>query len=124
MILVPVLWDVLKALHACKLCGFRVAKHLKLGHNVSFHKHVARVIVMFAAVHIFAHYVNYQSRPAVVEGVFGGAAALHWKWGLGCVITMCMLAMYSSAQEAVRRESHQAFWLVREAFPSFAVHFD
>jgi hypothetical protein len=67
VVLIPVLWDILRYVHNCKFCGFRLAKHLKLGHNVSFHKHVAGIIVGFASVHTFAHYVNWQSRPATVS---------------------------------------------------------
>ena len=111
--------DVIKLLHRCKCCGFRLAKHLPLGHNIQFHKHVAKVIAVFATGHTCAHYINYYSRPTAVETAFGGLSALNRIWFSGCIVGTCILLMYAAAQPATRADSHQAFWLAHHLFGVF-----
>ena len=130
LILLPVLYHVLHYGHRkmkfcpMKCCRCRLAKKVPLGENVRFHKHIAYVIAGFAGLHTFAHYVNYQSKPTAVETAFEsarwyGIPGLGWKWFTGSVTTMCILVMYSAAQDATRRHSHKAFWLSHQLFGLF-----
>lgn len=130
LILLPVLWHVLHYAHKrmkwCPISSlrFRIAKKVPLGENVVFHKLVAYAIALFATIHTFAHYVNYYSKPTAVETAFEvarwyGISGLGWKWFTGVVTTLCILVMYSAAQDATRRHSHKAFWLSHQLFGLF-----
>lgn len=96
-------------------------KFLPLDENIWFHKQVAYALLLFTAIHVLAHYVNFfnvertQIRPeAAVQIHYTEAGGI-----TGHVMLLCMFLIYTTAHAKIRQQSFETFWYTHHLFIPF-----
>ncbi|KAF2401869.1 hypothetical protein EJ06DRAFT_537140 [Trichodelitschia bisporula] len=94
---------------------------LHLDESQWFHRQVAYSLLFWTIVHTTSHYVNFfnveraQVRPeAAVEIHYTQAGGI-----TGHVMLLCMLFMYTTAHDKIRKQSFETFWYTHHLFVPF-----
>lgn len=94
---------------------------LPLDESQWFHRQVAYSLLFWTIVHVSSHYVNFfnversQVRPqAAVQIHYTEAGGI-----TGHVMLFCMLMMYTTAHQNIRRQSYETFWYTHHLFIPF-----
>ncbi|KNC49861.1 NADPH oxidase 5 [Thecamonas trahens ATCC 50062] len=114
MLLLPVCRNLLTRLRATFVHSI-----IPLDLNIEFHKFCAWLIAVSVAMHATAHYFNYdtlgdQTKDSSHTLAFGTVAG-----STGHIITMCMVLIYTTALEKVRRQCFELFWYTHHLFVIF-----
>ena len=91
----------------------QISKVIPLMKNIEFHKLIAKVTGICATGHVIAHFMNFASRPNILN-TFG-----YGPWISGAIISIAMLGIYSAAPDLVRRGNFQIFWINHNLFVVF-----
>ena len=144
LIVIPVITELLHYLHDVKIHAGRgvdhssthatsqttLSKYVPLGKNITFHRYIAYMIAANVFGHTLAHFVDYSTHPGQVRSAydvsklqvlpasFGIIRALE-AWYTGVIIVVCMVFMYSAAQESVKRDCFNSFWFSHHLFCVF-----
>eukprot|EP01043_Picozoa_sp_COSAG02_P006397 COSAG02_NODE_181_length_30783_cov_53.060520_24_plen_1137_part_00 len=144
LIVIPVITELLHYLHDVKVKSARdvdhtsthatsettISKYVPLGKNITFHRYIAYMIAGNVFVHTLAHFLNYSIHPGETRSAYditklqflpeslGVIRALE-AWYTGVIIIVCMICMYSAAQESVKRGCFNSFWFSHHLFCVF-----
>ena len=144
LIVIPVITELLHWLHDVKLQSSKavdhgttqrtsettLSKYVPLGKNITFHRYIAYMIAGNVFVHTLAHFLNYSEYPGETRSAYdlsklqflpeglGVIRALE-AWYTGVIIIVCMVFMYSAAQESVKRGCFNSFWFSHHLFCVF-----
>ncbi|KAL6050426.1 Cytochrome b-245 beta chain [Balamuthia mandrillaris] len=136
IILIPVLRNFLSWIR-----GTWIGTYLPVDKAIVFHKNIAWFIAFLSAVHITSHYMNFntlehwdiedpESRGDLTAWYSDlepdGEMPTTWDFAwttiagiTGHIVVFCMILMYSSAVESVRRPNFEAFWFTHHLFIIF-----
>ncbi|KIW70135.1 hypothetical protein PV04_02436 [Phialophora macrospora] len=96
-------------------------KWLPLDETQWFHRQCAYAMLLFTAVHVCAHYVNFfnvertQIRPvSAIQIHYAQAGGI-----TGHIMLLCMLLMYTTAHHKIRQQSFETFWYTHHLFIPF-----
>jgi len=108
------------------LRGTWVGTHLPIDKNIIFHKGIAWVIMILTSIHVFSHFVNYKNiselgTPQLAQLQIQQSSTFGLAYGTlpgitGNIVCICMIFMYSSAIEEVRRPMFEGFWITHHLF--------
>jgi len=117
LILIPVLRSVLRWANNYQLSPTTsLATYLPLRKNIIFHKLIASVVAIQAAMHVTFHFINFAFVPEYTLAVFGVRA-----WATGAIITVVMVIMYAGAQNRVKRAHYEIFFVSHHFFIIFFI---
>ncbi|OCT49843.1 Superoxide-generating NADPH oxidase heavy chain subunit B [Cladophialophora carrionii] len=96
-------------------------KWLPLDETQWFHRQCAYAMLLFTAIHVCAHYVNFfnvevsQIRPvSAIQIHYAQAGGI-----TGHIMLLCMLLMYTTAHHKIRQQSFETFWYTHHLFIPF-----
>ncbi|OBT89784.1 NADPH oxidase [Pseudogymnoascus sp. 03VT05] len=114
MILLPMCRNILRWIRP-------KVRFLPLDESQWFHRQVAYSMLVYAVIHVSAHYVNFfnvektQIRPVT-------AIQIHYTQAggiTGHIMLLCMLLMYTTAHAKIRQQSFETFWYTHHLFIPF-----
>eukprot|EP00030_Apusomonadida_sp_AF-17_P000577 a175108_334.p1 GENE.a175108_334~~a175108_334.p1 ORF type:complete len:539 (+),score=228.10 a175108_334:40-1617(+) len=93
---------------------------IPLDDNIEFHKFCAWTIALSTSFHGCAHYFNYWTLGRLIKDETSASIAFGSIAGVsGHIIVFCMVIMYTTALERVRRQTFELFWYTHHLFIVF-----
>ena len=86
---------------------------MPLDHNLSFHKLIAKVIMLATICHVLIHLINASLAYTNTLNKFGISP-----WWTGGVVSWCMLLMFAAVADNVKNKHHEIFMCPYESPPA------
>nr|KAI8759068.1 oxidase [Biomphalaria glabrata] len=151
LILLPVCRKLINLIRGtCKCCPRSLRR--QLDKNITFHKYIAYMICLHTAIHIGAHYFNFErlaeAQTIKDDDIRNFLSRLPYSQNgswinpirssnpdptkelfktvagvTGVVITLCLIIMVSSSTEIIRRSYFELFWFTHHVYIIFCIGF-